>query len=138
MAPSLTSHLPPDLLLLVRLSPVLALTFQPASVLPSKTGTKPSSFGFSSACVVGIDARARKAPAARAGIRRQRMGRLRGTGGIGTGSITGRGDSCKHDATPPVGELIHPCPKPVRRSRCSFGHLSGSAACRRRKCTEPR
>ena len=43
MAPSSTTHLPPVLFLLAPLWPVLALTCQPLSVLPSKMDTKPLS-----------------------------------------------------------------------------------------------
>src|SRR5579864_27908 len=52
MAPSSTTHLPPVLCLLLALCPVLALTCQPVSVLPSKMETKPSSAG----CAFGASA----------------------------------------------------------------------------------
>ena len=47
MAPSSTTHLPPDLFLLVRLWPVLAEMVQPVRSLPSKIGTNPVSSNFS-------------------------------------------------------------------------------------------
>src|SRR6202034_2997111 len=46
-APSSANHLPPVLFPLALLWPVLALTCQPFSVLPSKMATKPSSTGLS-------------------------------------------------------------------------------------------
>src|SRR5262245_58271217 len=47
MAPSSTTHLPPDLFLLVRLCPVWALTCQPVRSLPLKMVVKPASSNFS-------------------------------------------------------------------------------------------
>jgi hypothetical protein len=46
MAPSSTTHRPPERCLLVALWPLLALTCQPRSVLPSKIDSKPSSSVF--------------------------------------------------------------------------------------------
>src|SRR6476620_7326275 len=80
-APSSTTHLPPDVFLLVRLCPVLADTFQPVRSLPLKIGVKPSSDGLSSAGNGGAGSRRRAATSGTRRRGRRVMGVLRGGAG---------------------------------------------------------